>query len=114
MLSSVPAFAQISQIGIELALARRSQSGARGTFREAVGGEKTLDDAPAHLQLTGDRSLSHSCSVQRQDVLIASIALVSADLLLAFRVGQGSKVHLSIYQRMWQFSLNMLLCLISS
>src|SRR5436190_22081482 len=109
MLSSAPALAEIPQIGIELALARRPQSRARGTFWEAVGGKISLDDAPAHLYLTGDRSLSHSCSVQRQDVLIASKALVSADLLLAFRVGQGSKLHLLTHQRLWQVWLNLLL-----
>src|SRR5260370_5898792 len=113
MLSSVPAFTEIRKIGSELALARRAQSGARSTFREAVGGEKPLDDAPTHLQFTRDRPLPHSRSVQRQDVLIASIALVSADRLLSFHTRQASKLHLLTHQRMWQFWLNLFLWLIS-
>src|SRR6266567_740560 len=114
MLSSVPAFAKIPQIGIELALARRSQSGARSTFGEGICGEKSLDNAPTHLQRTSDRSLSHSRSVQSQDLLIASRALVAADLLLAFRVGQAGKLHLPTHQLLWQLWLNRLQRLISS
>ena len=47
-------------------------------------------------------------------MLIPSIALVSTDLLLAFRIGQRSKLYLLTHQRMWHFWLNLLLWLISS
>src|SRR5258708_8177159 len=72
-----------------------------------------VDDAAAHMECERDRPMWQSRSVERQDGLIASIALVSADLLLAFRVGQASKLHLLTHQRMWQFWLNLFLWLIS-
>ena len=50
-----------------------------------------MDDVPAHLQFAGDSPFSHSRSVQSQDQLIASNALVSTDLLLAFGVGQEER-----------------------
>ena len=47
-------------------------------------------------------------------MLIPSIALVSTDLLLAFRIGQGGKLDLLTHQRIGQFWLNLSLGLIGS
>src|SRR5579875_2296866 len=102
MLPSTPACAEILQIGIELALTPGTQASADSPFGKPFGSEKPLHGTPTHVQLPGNRSLSHARTVQRQDVLVALIALVSANLLLAFRVGQGRQFHLLIYQRRWQ------------
>src|SRR6266852_2847527 len=114
MLSSLPAFTEIRQIGIELALASGAYSRARSAFRESFCGKISLDDTPAHPQFAGDGSLPHACLVQRQDMFIARIALVATNLLLAFRVGQGGKLDLLAHERIWQFWLNLLLWLTSS
>src|SRR6266487_176744 len=114
MLSSVPAFTQIRQIGTELALASGAYSRARSAFGEGFCGKISLDGTPTHPQFAGDRSLPSVCLVQCQDVFIARIALVATDFLLAFGVGQGSKLNLLTHERRWQLWLNLLLWLISS
>src|SRR5258706_4789798 len=114
MLSSLPAFTEIRQIGIELALASGAYARSRSAFRESFCGKISLDDTPAHPQFAGNRSLPHACLVQCQDMSIARITLVATDFLLAFGVGQGSKLDLLTHERSWQFWLNLLLWLIGS
>src|ERR1700687_1197869 len=114
MLARVPAFTQMDEIRIKLALAKCSSSRTGSTFREAVGAKISLNDAPTHVQLTRNRTPAHSRLVQSQNVLIPSIALVATDLLLAFRIGQGGKLHLLTHRRIGQFWLNLGLGLIGS
>src|SRR5438067_1386793 len=65
-----------------------------------------MHDAPTHVYLSGDGPLSHSRLVQRQNVLIARIPLVSTDLLLAFRVDQASKLWLLLHGCLGRFCSN--------
>src|SRR5450759_2416073 len=94
MLSGVPAFMQIGQIGGQLPLAFGTAPRTSRAFREGLRGKISTHDASAHVHLTADRSLSHSRLVQSQNLLIACITFVSTDLLLALGIGQGSKLHL--------------------
>src|SRR5260370_26122605 len=94
MLTRVPAFTEMYEIRIKLALAKCSSSRTGSTFREAVGAKIALHDAPTHVQLPSNRTPAHSRLVQSQHVLIPSIALVATDLLLAFLIGQGGKINL--------------------
>src|SRR5947209_2643309 len=71
-----------------------------------------MDDASAHVHRPCDRSLSHSRLVQSQHLLIACIALVSTDLLLALSIDQASKLHLLSHLSIRQFRLTLALGLI--
>lgn len=62
----------------------------------------------ADTQLTRDRPLSHASSVQSHDLLIACIALLSADLFLALSVGQAREILLPLVVPPWLFELDSL------
>src|SRR6266567_4819581 len=114
MLARVPAFTEMYEIRIKLALTTCSSSRTGSTFREAVGAKISLNDAPTHVQRTRNRTPAHARLVQSQHVLIPSIALVATDLLLAFRIGQGGKLNLLTHRRIGQFWLNLGLELIGA
>src|SRR6266516_7093102 len=114
MRARVPAFTEIHEVRIELALAKCSSPRTGSTLREAVRGKISLNDAPTHVQFPSNSTPTHSRSVQSQNMLIASRALVSTDLFLAFRIGQAGKLDLLTHLRRWQFCLTLSLRLIGS
>src|SRR6266436_4625336 len=107
MFSSTPAFTQIRQMRVQLALASGTYPRARSAFWEGFCGKISMHDAPTHVHLSGNGPLPHSRLVQCQKVLIARIPLVSTDLLLAFRVGQASKLSLLLYRCLRRFWPNL-------
>src|SRR5215469_5779117 len=89
-------------------------SSAFGTFWEARRSDKTPNDLPTDAKLAGDGTEPHTSSVQRHHLLVTSVALVPADLFLAFSVGQRRECCLLLHQRSWLFWLGRSERLVSS
>jgi hypothetical protein len=88
----IPLLTQIRQKRIQLALACCAPKDAFCSFREARGRDRALPGFPAHPKKARNATLPQALSVQSHDLLIASKALISADLLLAFGIGQTRAV----------------------